>query len=30
MEKGTVVYEGTPSALESAIDIQERYLSVKV
>ncbi|MEW6376217.1 MAG: ABC transporter ATP-binding protein [Thermodesulfobacteriota bacterium] len=30
MEKGTVVYEGTPSALESATDIQERYLSVKV
>lgn len=30
MEKGTVVYEGTPSALESAMDIQERYLSVKV
>jgi branched-chain amino acid transport system ATP-binding protein len=30
MEKGTVVYEGTPSALESAIDIQERYLGVKV
>ncbi|NWG02225.1 MAG: ABC transporter ATP-binding protein [Syntrophaceae bacterium] len=30
MEKGTVVYEGTPSELESAIDIQERYLSVKV
>jgi branched-chain amino acid transport system ATP-binding protein len=30
MEKGTVVYEGTPSALEGAMDIQERYLSVKV
>ena len=30
MEKGSVVYEGTPSALESAIDIQERYLGVKV
>lgn len=30
MEKGTVVYEGTPSALEAAMDIQERYLSVKV
>ncbi len=30
MEKGSVVYEGTPSALEKAIDIQERYLSVKV
>ncbi len=30
MEKGSIVYEGTPSALESAIDIQERYLSVKV
>jgi branched-chain amino acid transport system ATP-binding protein len=30
MEKGTVVYEGAPSALESAIDIQERYLGVKV
>lgn len=30
MEKGSIVYEGTPSALETAIDIQERYLSVKV
>jgi branched-chain amino acid transport system ATP-binding protein len=30
MEKGSVVYEGTPSELESAMDIQERYLSVKV
>ncbi len=30
MEKGTVVYEGTPSELEGAMDIQERYLSVKV
>jgi len=30
MEKGSIVYEGTPSAMESATDIQERYLSVKV
>lgn len=30
MERGTIVYEGTPFDLESAIDIQERYLSVKV
>lgn len=30
MEKGSIVYEGSPSALEKAIDIQERYLSVKV
>ncbi|MGB9629757.1 MAG: ABC transporter ATP-binding protein [Thermodesulfobacteriota bacterium] len=30
MEKGSIVYEGTPSALETAVDIQERYLSVKV
>ena len=30
MEKGSVVYEGTPSELESAMDIQERYLGVKV
>ena len=30
MEKGMIVYEGTPSSLEQAIDIQERYLSVKV
>ena len=30
MEKGSIVYEGTPSALEGAMDIQERYLSVKV
>ncbi len=30
MEKGSVVYEGTPSELEGAMDIQERYLSVKV
>ncbi len=30
MEKGSVVYEGTPSDLEGAMDIQERYLSVKV
>jgi branched-chain amino acid transport system ATP-binding protein len=30
MEKGSIVYEGTPSELEGAIDIQERYLSVKV
>lgn len=29
MEKGAIVYEGTPSELESAMDIQERYLSVK-
>jgi len=30
MEKGSIVYEGTPSELEGAMDIQERYLSVKV
>jgi branched-chain amino acid transport system ATP-binding protein len=30
MEKGSIVYEGTPSELERAMDIQERYLSVKV
>jgi branched-chain amino acid transport system ATP-binding protein len=30
MEKGTVVYEGIPSVLDTEIDIQERYLSVKV
>ncbi len=30
MEKGSIVYEGTPLGLEGAIDIQERYLSVKV
>ncbi len=30
MEKGSVVYEGTPSELEGAMEIQERYLSVKV
>lgn len=30
MEKGAVVYEGTPSAIEGARDIQERYLSVRV
>ncbi|MGZ3494048.1 MAG: ABC transporter ATP-binding protein [Thermodesulfobacteriota bacterium] len=30
MEKGSVVYRGTPSELEGAMDIQERYLSVKV
>jgi branched-chain amino acid transport system ATP-binding protein len=30
MEKGAIVYEGTPSELEGAMDIQERYLSVKV
>ena len=30
MEKGSIVYEGTPSELESAMDIQERYLGVKV
>ena len=29
MEKGAIVYKGTPSELESAMDIQERYLSVK-
>ena len=30
MEKGSIVYQGTPSELEGAMDIQERYLSVKV
>jgi len=30
MEKGAIVYEGTPSAIDGAMDIQERYLSVKV
>ena len=30
MEKGSIVYEGTSSELEGAMDIQERYLSVKV
>lgn len=30
MEKGAIVYEGSPSELEGAMDIQERYLSVKV
>lgn len=30
MEKGSIVYQGTPSELERAMDIQERYLSVKV
>jgi branched-chain amino acid transport system ATP-binding protein len=30
MEKGSIVYEGTPTELEGAMDIQERYLSVKV
>lgn len=30
MEKGSVVYEGTPSAIDGAMDIQERYLSVRV
>ncbi|MBI5584409.1 MAG: ABC transporter ATP-binding protein [Deltaproteobacteria bacterium] len=30
MEKGAVVYEGTPAELEAAPEIQERYLSVKV
>ena len=30
MEKGAVVYEGTPSEIEAAMDVQERYLSVKV
>jgi branched-chain amino acid transport system ATP-binding protein len=30
MEKGSVVYEGTPAELDRTEDIQERYLSVKV
>src|SRR5512139_902971 len=30
MEKGSIVYEGTPAQLECAMDIQERYLGVKV
>ncbi|OGQ02782.1 MAG: hypothetical protein A2026_16820 [Deltaproteobacteria bacterium RBG_19FT_COMBO_46_12] len=30
MEKGSIVYEGTSSELEGAMDIQERYLGVKV
>ena len=30
MEKGAIVYEGTPDQLEAADGIQERYLSVKV
>ena len=30
MEKGSIVYEGTPSEIDAAMDIQERYLSVKV
>jgi len=30
MEKGAVVYEGTPSEIDAAMDVQERYLSVKV
>jgi len=30
MEKGSIVYEGTPLELDSAMDIQERYLGVKV
>ena len=30
MEKGSIVYEGTYAELEGAVDIQERYLSVKV
>ncbi len=30
MEKGAIVYEGTPAQLEAAEGIQERYLSVKV
>jgi len=30
MEKGSIVYEGTPAQLECSMDIQERYLSVKV
>jgi branched-chain amino acid transport system ATP-binding protein len=30
MEKGAIVYEGTPKEFEAAPEIQERYLSVKV
>jgi branched-chain amino acid transport system ATP-binding protein len=30
MEKGSVVYRGTPAELEAAPEIQDRYLSVKV
>jgi branched-chain amino acid transport system ATP-binding protein len=30
MEKGAVVYEGTPAELDQSPEIQERYLSVKV
>ncbi|HEX8043146.1 ABC transporter ATP-binding protein [Candidatus Deferrimicrobium sp.] len=30
MEKGAIVYEGTPSEIDGAMDVQERYLSVKV
>lgn len=30
MEKGAIVYEGTPAQLEAADGIEERYLSVKV
>ena len=30
MEKGSIVYEGTYAELEGAVDVQERYLSVKV
>lgn len=30
MEKGAIVYEGTPSEIDTAMDVQERYLSVKV
>ncbi|MGE5753478.1 MAG: ABC transporter ATP-binding protein [Deltaproteobacteria bacterium] len=30
MEKGSIVYEGTPSEIDAAMDVQERYLSVKV
>lgn len=29
MEKGSIVYEGTSAEIEAAIDIQERYLSVR-
>lgn len=30
MEKGSIVYQGTPAELEADPEIQERYLSVKV
>ena len=30
MEKGSIVYEGTPPEIDAAMDVQERYLSVKV